>query len=177
MGIGTFGRAWGRDQDSASSSADRSRPGQEGGRLTAIIDRGSQFDGHVRSAGTLRIDGELRGEIGGAECVVVGETAAVEAKIRAKSIIISGAVVGDVVGSRQVILRSTGRLHGNVETPSLVVEQGAVFNGASKMFRPEAVARAEEPRREAVEAKTERPPTPARNRPAQDPGRAPVASM
>ena len=33
------------------------------------------------------------------------------------------------------------RLHGDVETPSLVVERGAFFNGTTKMFRPEQLVR------------------------------------
>ena len=86
---------------------------------------------------SLRIEGEFRGELESASSVFVSETGAVEAPIRARTVEIRGAVVGDVVAAREVVIFATGRLHGDVETPSLVVERGATFNGRTRMYRPE----------------------------------------
>jgi cytoskeletal protein CcmA (bactofilin family) len=49
--------------------------------------------------------------------------------------------VGEVHAAREVVLHASGRLQGSVETPSFVVERGAVFNGETRMFRPELSAR------------------------------------
>ncbi len=136
----------------ASSGAGKGANAHEG-RFTALIDQGSQFDGKVRVEGTIRVDGELKGEITSANSVVVGEVAAIEATIRAKSIIINGSVVGNLGASRQVVLRPTGRLQGNVETPSLIIESGAVFNGSSRMFRPETAVLAKTAKVQAKDAK------------------------
>jgi cytoskeletal protein CcmA (bactofilin family) len=73
---------------------------------------------------------------------VVDAEAAVEARIRARTVVIHGAVVGDLEATREVVLHPTCRLHGDVETPSLVVERGAFFNGTTRMFRPEQIVRA-----------------------------------
>jgi cytoskeletal protein CcmA (bactofilin family) len=139
MGIGQWGRVNERDSGSKMQTAEAGEA-----RLDAFIDGGSRFDGKVRLNGTLRIDGEFSGEVVSADTVVIGEPAGVEATLRAKNVIIRGAVVGNVVASRQVILRGSGRLQGSVETPSLIIEPGATFNGSSKMFRPEEVVRNEE---------------------------------
>jgi cytoskeletal protein CcmA (bactofilin family) len=94
---------------------------------------------------SLQIEGEFRGEIECAHSVLVAESGAVEAPIRARTVEIRGAVVGDVVASREVVIFASGRLHGDVETPSLVVERGATFNGRTRMYRPERSLQAPAP--------------------------------
>ncbi len=171
MGIGQWGRADERDGGSKIRTADAGEA-----RLDAFIDRGSRFDGRVRLDGTLRIDGEFSGEVVGADTVVIGEPAGVEATLRAKNVIIRGAVVGEVVASRQVILRGSGRLHGSVATPSLIIEKGATFNGSSKMFRPEEAVRDETTSATASAAKPPPAASAARTRRFPDAPRRPVAS-
>ena len=140
MGIGAFGRHRGEDR-APSNTPD---PGQSGdrGRLAAFIDQGAEFEGTIRCQDTIRIDGEVRGEVISENAVIIATTAAVEATLRSKSVIIHGAVSGDVIASRQILLHKTGRLRGRCETPSLTIENGALFNGRMKMVRPEVIARA-----------------------------------
>ncbi len=167
MGIGAFGRLLGEEQSASS------QPGAElagnGSGLTAFIDQGTELEGTLRAKGTVRIDGEFRGEVVSENAVIVGETGALEATIRSKNVIISGAVAGNVVASRQLVLHKTARLHGNVETPSLILEQGALFNGKSKMVRPEVTARAKRPHAQAGESKAAGPSTSAAAASAQEP--------
>jgi cytoskeletal protein CcmA (bactofilin family) len=103
----------------------------------ACIAHGVEMSGRLVIAKPLRIDGEFRGQLESTSSVLVSETGAVEAPIRARSVEIHGAVVGDVVASREVVVFTTGRLHGDVETPSLVIARGATFNGRTRMYRPE----------------------------------------
>ncbi len=175
MSIGAFGRAMGRGETPEASSGSGKGPKSREGLVTALIDQGSQFDGKIRVEGTIRVDGELKGEITSANSVVVGETAAIEANIGAKSVTINGSVVGNVTASRQVVLRATGRLHGNVETPSLIIESGAVFNGSSRMFRPETAAHAKTAKLRATDTKPDRTRTYPRSDRAPGSGPSPVA--
>ena len=103
----------------------------------ARIEHGVEMNGRLVVERPLRIEGEFRGELESTSSVVVSETGAVEAPIRARSVEIRGAVVGDVVAAREVVIHATGRLHGDVEAPSLVVVRGAFFNGRTRMYRPE----------------------------------------
>jgi cytoskeletal protein CcmA (bactofilin family) len=111
----------------------------------ACIQHGVEMSGRFATERSIRIEGEFRGELESASTVVVSESGAVEAPIRARTVEIFGAVVGDVSATREVVVHPTGRLHGDVETPSLVVARGAVFNGRSRMFRPERTVQAPAP--------------------------------
>lgn len=123
------------EKETAGGGASLSEDG-----FTTFIAPGAEFDGELVIASSIRIDGEYRGQIVSKETVVIGETADVQASIRAKNVIIRGAVAGDVTASRELTLTKSGRLKGTVETPALTVARGAVFNGTTKMGRPEVTA-------------------------------------
>lgn len=106
------------------------------------IEPGCEIEGTLTLEGPLVVEGEFRGAI---ECrgdVLVTENGTVEARIRGRTVVVRGAVVGDVEASRELVLAPSARLHGTALTPSLVVERGAFFQGETRMYRPERVARA-----------------------------------
>lgn len=120
------------------------------GKRPTRIEPGCEIEGKLTLDGPLFVEGEFRGAI---ECrgdVVVTETGAVQARIRGRTVVVRGAVVGDVEASRELVLAATGRLHGDVDTPSLVVERGGFFQGATRMYRPEQMARASTPAPDAA---------------------------
>ena len=128
------------------SAGDADAPGSGGGAEPAeltrtFIDQGAAFAGTLRLHESLRLDAEFRGAIESEGTVVIGETAGVEADIRAREVVILGAVVGNVVATRQLTIRAGGRLHGDVETPCLEIEKHAFFNGRTTMARPERAVR------------------------------------
>jgi len=146
----------GTRQDEPSSGQPDEQPGA-GAAFTTFIQRGCEFEGTLVLDKSIRIEGEFRGAIESSETVVVDAEAAVEARIRARTVVVHGAVVGNIEASREVVLHPSCRLHGDVETPSLLIERGAFFNGATRMFRPEQIVRARvEP--DAEGADTSRPP-------------------
>jgi cytoskeletal protein CcmA (bactofilin family) len=126
-------------------------PGAAVERLTTFFDDGCEVNGRLIVKTSIEIDGEFRGVIESDEAVTVGSEAAIEGDICARSVQVWGAVVGDVAASREVVIHSTGRVHGDVSTPSLVIERGAFFNGRTRMYRPELVARADTTHAEAGE--------------------------
>jgi len=113
--------------------AETSKPTEDFAR----IERGVEMSGRLVTERSLRVEGEFRGEIECGAAVVVTESGAVEAPIRARTVEIFGAVVGDVSAGREIVIHPTGRLHGDVDAPSLVVMRGAFFNGKTRMYRPE----------------------------------------
>jgi len=158
------GKGWVRRSIDGSGDAAADAAGREEKRgpivgFGTFIDQGVDFVGTLRLNGPFRIDSEFRGEIICGDKVIVGETAGIEADIRAREVVISGAVAGNVTASRQLTIRSTGRLHGDAESPSLEIEKGAVFNGRTTMVRPEAAARVEKTSSENAMA----PPSPHAN--------------
>src|SRR5437867_12679707 len=51
---------------------------------------------------------------------------------------IHGVVNGDIVAGQRIELGRAGKLNGNIQTPSLVIEQGGVFEGSCKMIQQKA---------------------------------------
>ena len=103
------------------------------GQVTAILDKGASFEGQLSFEGTVRIGGNFKGEIFTHDTLIVNEEAKVEAHIEADTIIISGFVKGNIFARRQVIMYPPAVFKGSVTTPSLSIEEGVVFEGASNM--------------------------------------------
>ena len=73
------------------------------GGLTAFIDQGSEFEGKLSFKDTVRIDGRFRGEISSENTLIVGESGEIEAKIKSRTVAVSGNVLGDVVATTKVL--------------------------------------------------------------------------
>ncbi len=130
MSLTPFGRDR-TDEMPAPRPSNTSSP--SAGGLTAFIDQGSEFEGKLSFRDTVRIDGRFRGEIASENTLIVGESGEIEATIRSNTIAISGTVNGEVQAATKVVLHKTARVDGNIETPSIVVEDGAIVNGQIKM--------------------------------------------
>ena len=62
------------------------------------------------------------------------------AAVRGGATQVQGTVNGDVIATQRIELGRASKLSGNLQTPSLIIEQGAVFEGTSKMMESKAVA-------------------------------------
>jgi cytoskeletal protein CcmA (bactofilin family) len=139
MALKSFGLGGGGDTpDSPIPTPAPRSGGSSPGGLTAFIDQGSEFEGKLSFRDTVRIDGRFRGEISSENTLIVGESGEIEATIRSQTISISGSVEGNIHAVKKVVLHKTARVHGDVETASLVMEEGAMLNGAVKMAGAEA---------------------------------------
>ena len=103
------------------------------GQVTAILDKGASFEGQLSFEGTVRIGGHFKGEIFTHDTLIISEEARVEAHIEADVIIISGYVKGNLFARKQVLMYPPAVFRGSVTTPSLSIEEGVVFEGASNM--------------------------------------------
>ncbi len=103
------------------------------GQVTALLDHGAAFEGRLTFEGTVRIGGAFRGEIFTNDTLVVNPGARVEAQIEADTVIISGLVKGNIFARRKVIMHPPAIFQGTVTSPSLRIEEGVVFEGASYM--------------------------------------------
>ncbi len=173
MGIASF--SWGRGETESVSTGSTAMADASttGGALSAFICEGAEFNGKLRSKDTVRLDGRFSGSVNCDNAIIVGEAGEVEASLESKNVIISGSVAGDVVARRQLILKGSARLKGNVDTPSLIIEPGARFNGQVTMVRPEVTANEAKSVKPAAAARTE--PRPATEGVARPPKRWPAS--
>lgn len=97
--------------------------------VNSIIGQGSEVKGEFKFKGLLRIDGVFSGELKSDGKVIIGETGHIKTDIKAGTIVIGGLVEGNVYATKQVNLLATGKLLGDIITPSLIVEEGVIFEG------------------------------------------------
>ena len=99
-------------------------------RVTAWIGKSVFIKGDVISAEDLTIDGRLEGTIAlGDHSLTIGADAAIQADLKAHTIIIGGAVTGNVTATARLEIQATGSVEGNIAAPRLAVREGAVLRG------------------------------------------------
>jgi cytoskeletal protein CcmA (bactofilin family) len=106
------------------------------GLLSGFVGNGTALTGEASFKGMLRVDGHLSGKVnseGGT--LIVGNNGQVDADIEVAIATIHGTVNGDIVASQRLELGRAAKVNGNIQTPSLVIEQGAVFEGSCRMVQ------------------------------------------
>jgi cytoskeletal protein CcmA (bactofilin family) len=115
-------------------------------QVETVVGRESSIQGTMRSEQSIRIQGAAQGEIESKQAVYVEDSARVNAKIVAAEITISGQLDGQVFSSGRVEIRPSGRVTGEIHAPTLVMHEGAFFDGQLKMKdrgHPDAAVAAE----------------------------------
>jgi cytoskeletal protein CcmA (bactofilin family) len=86
--------------------------------------------GDVVSAEDLTIDGRLEGTIVLPDnTLTISKGAAIQADLKAHTIIIGGAVTGNVTATVRIEIQETGSVDGNITAPRMAVRDGAVLGG------------------------------------------------
>jgi cytoskeletal protein CcmA (bactofilin family) len=105
---------------------------EHSGEVT-VVGAGARLEGNVVSAGSMRIDGQVKGQINADGDVTLSPESQVEADIRAQNVTVAGRFRGNILVKQKVHLARGGRVDGNITSKSLVVEEGGVFHGQSIM--------------------------------------------
>jgi cytoskeletal protein CcmA (bactofilin family) len=102
--------------------------------ITALLGRGTHFEGKLSFDGRVRIDGSFRGEISSEDTLIVGDGAEVDAEILAGTVIIKGGSVnGNVRARRSIELYVPARVCGNLQAPEVFMDKGVQFSGNCTM--------------------------------------------
>jgi cytoskeletal protein CcmA (bactofilin family) len=104
------------------------------GAIESCIGKGTKISGKLSFKETARIEGEAEGEITGDE-IVIAPGAVVTARIAAVRLTIGGSVSGEVIARERIELLPTARMRCTITTPTLVLNEGAQFDGDCKMPR------------------------------------------
>jgi cytoskeletal protein CcmA (bactofilin family) len=141
---------------------DQSLPATE---ITALLGRGTRFEGKLHFEGRVRIDGVFKGEIKSDDTLIIGDGAEVHAEVECSTVIVRGGIVHGNVRARQSLeLHAPAKLVGNIQSPSIFIDRGVEFQGSCRMDAldgatatraPTAEAPANGPRAEAKAAAKE----------------------
>ena len=147
-----------RREDAESGSDDRSEDRREsrhdermGGRRmgdsgeVTVIGQAAKLEGTVVSAGSMRIDGQVKGQINADGDCALSPQSQVDADIRAQNVSIAGRFKGNIMVKGRAEITRGGRVDGNITCKSLVIEEGAIFQGQSVMDQQAAQANAQQP--------------------------------
>ncbi len=106
------------------------------GKLSGFVGAGTVLKGEATFKALLRVDGHLSGRIASADgTLIVSVGGQVDADIEVAVAIINGTVNGDIVASKRIEMGRAAKVTGNIQTPALVVENGAVFEGSCRMLQ------------------------------------------
>jgi cytoskeletal protein CcmA (bactofilin family) len=84
----------------------------------------------------MRVDGHLSGRVSSSSgTLIVGANGKVDANIEVAVAVIHGTINGDIIATQRLELGRAAKVNGNIQTPSLIIEQGAIFEGTCKMLQ------------------------------------------
>ena len=127
----------------ARTSASRNARPVEAG-VKSVIGNDLKITGQglkIISQGTLQVDGEVEGDVGGAE-VIIGEQGKVTGTVAAERVIVRGTISGVIRGAT-VTLQSSSHVEGDIHHMSLAIEQGAEFDGRCRRAADATALRAD----------------------------------
>ncbi|MFZ7113186.1 MAG: polymer-forming cytoskeletal protein [Desulfatiglandales bacterium] len=102
-----------------------------------FLGKGTAFEGTLASRGGMSIDGHFKGEIRTKGDVLVGKEGMIEADMHVSSVVIRGEVHGNITADRRVEIRVPGKVFGNILAPAVVIDEGVIFEGQTKMYQAE----------------------------------------
>ena len=104
------------------------------GNLGGFVGNNTHLTGDASFKGMMRVDGHLSGKISSGDgTLIVSTNGQVDADVAVATAKIYGTVRGNITATGIIELGRTARVMGNIRTPSLVIEDGAVFEGDCRM--------------------------------------------
>lgn len=98
--------------------------------ITALLGRGTSFEGKLHFEGRVRIDGSFRGEISSPDVLIIGEGAEIVAEIEVGTVIIKGgSVEGTVRAAHSIELYVPAKVSGTLHSPEIFMDKGVQFSG------------------------------------------------
>jgi cytoskeletal protein CcmA (bactofilin family) len=147
---------WRRDDEQGESESEpafaRPNAGQGGKRMAqpqqqqqqngevTIVGQQAKLEGTLVSAGSLRVDGQVKGQINADGDVILSAQSNVEANINAANVSVAGRFKGDINVKGTAELARGGKIEGNITSKTLVIQEGGIFTGQSIMGEAAAAA-------------------------------------
>src|SRR4028118_1154835 len=104
------------------------------GTLSGFVGNGTTLTGEANFKGRLRVDGHLSGRVSSQDGTLIVSTGGqVDADVEVSVAQIYGTVVGNVTATKRIERGRVAKVTGDIQTPALVIENGAVFEGSCRM--------------------------------------------
>lgn len=100
---------------------------------TTILRQDASFDGKLVFDGNVLVNGKVKGEIISSGDLTVGSTGLVDGVVEIGTIHVFGEVRGNIRAKQKIVINAPAVVKGDIVAPSLVIEEGAVFEGNCAM--------------------------------------------
>jgi len=102
--------------------------------ITALLGRGTTFEGKLHFSGLVGIDGGFRGDILSDDVLIIGEGADVSGEIDVATVIIKGGQVNANIRAKNSIeLYVPAHVSGTLHSPEVFMDKGVQFSGTCTM--------------------------------------------
>lgn len=105
-------------------------------KLESFIGANSLFKGDVDTKGTLRVDGVVEGNIV-ADWVILGDKSHIKGDITARGIVVGGRIDGNIRAKEIIEIKNKGQMYGEIFTSKLVIAEGGILDGRTRMQQHE----------------------------------------
>jgi cytoskeletal protein CcmA (bactofilin family) len=117
------------------------RKNQDTAEWSGFLEQGVRLDGKLESPGTLRIDANMKGSLVSEETLILGEHARIEGEITGNAVIIAGHFDGTIRARTKVEIQTKAIVTGDIQTPCLIIEPGAIFDGRCQIVMAKEAAK------------------------------------
>lgn len=102
---------------------------------TTILKEDASFEGKLIFEGNVLVNGKFKGEIYSSGELTIGKTGLVEGTVEIGTIVVHGEVQGNIKAKHKIVINAPAVVRGDIVAPSLIIEEGAVFEGNCAMGR------------------------------------------
>lgn len=102
-------------------------------KVNTIIGTGAVFIGNLTVKDTIRIDGEVTGDVKTDAVLILGSSGKIIGDVEADTIFAGGYIKGDLKAQNKVEASSTAQIYGDITTKVIVIDENAVFQGKCDM--------------------------------------------
>jgi cytoskeletal protein CcmA (bactofilin family) len=104
--------------------------------VESLIGDRTTFEGTLTCEGSVRVMGTVQGELQSKGTIYIEEKAKVTARVTGAQVTVAGRVDGQIHCDGRVEIRPTGKVTGEIHAGALIMQEGAFFDGNSKMATP-----------------------------------------
>ncbi len=120
-------------KDSKTSNSTLATLNDKDSAATTVIAKGTTIDGKFACCENVRLDGAIHGEVKVDKRFVMGEGSYVQGNIVALNAAIRGKIKGDIHVKEALHLMDSAIIEGNITARTMVVDEGARYNGACRI--------------------------------------------
>lgn len=121
-----------KDKKSTTPASTLTGPDKDGAQTT-VIAKGTVIEGKFACVDNVRLDGAIHGEVRVDKRFVMGEGSQVKGNIHARDAAIKGKIQGDLFVKEALHLLESAVIEGNISAKTMIVDEGARYNGSCKI--------------------------------------------